>query len=56
MSVMINFPRIKAALNLQGAVDLVQRHDLLAIALLWAMIVAFAAACTWILGHKKVFA
>jgi ABC-type transport system involved in multi-copper enzyme maturation permease subunit len=56
MSVMINFRRIKAALNLQGVVDLVQRHDLLSLVLLWAVIAAMATACNWLLGRKRVFA
>jgi ABC-type transport system involved in multi-copper enzyme maturation permease subunit len=56
MSVILNFRRIKVALNLQGVVDLAQRHDLLALSLLWAIIVGFAAMCPWVLRHKKVFA
>jgi ABC-type transport system involved in multi-copper enzyme maturation permease subunit len=56
MTVMINFSRIKVALNLESAVEFVQRHDLLSLAVLWAMIAAFAAACVWVLGRKRVFA
>ena len=56
MSVIINFGRIKAALNLQRLADLLHRHDLLSLLLLWAMIAGFAAACSWVLRHKRVFA
>jgi len=56
MTVIINFSRIKAALNLQGVVELVQSHNLPSLALLWALIAAFAAACVWVLGRKRVFA
>ena len=56
MSVILNFHRIKVALNLQPLVDLVQRHDLPALFLLWAIIVGLAAMCSWGLGHKRVFA
>jgi ABC-type transport system involved in multi-copper enzyme maturation permease subunit len=56
MSVILNFRRIKVALNLQALVDLLQRHDLLSLVLLWAIIVGFAATCSWVLRHKRVFA
>jgi hypothetical protein len=56
MSVILNFRRIKVALNLQGVVDLAQRHDMLALFLLWAILVGLAAMCSWGLGHKRVFA
>jgi ABC-type transport system involved in multi-copper enzyme maturation permease subunit len=56
MSVMLNFRRIKAALNLQDAVDLAQRHELLSLALLWVIVAGLAGTCSWVLGHKRVFA
>ena len=56
MSAILNFHRIEAALNLQPLVNLVQRHDLLSLALLWAAIAGFAAASCWAMAQKRVFA
>lgn len=56
MSVILNFRRIKVALNLQAFVDLLQHHDLLFLALLWAIIVGCVVTCSWALEHKRVFA
>jgi ABC-type transport system involved in multi-copper enzyme maturation permease subunit len=55
ISAMINFRRIETALNLRGVVELAQRHDLLALGLLWATIVGLAAGCPWVLSRKRVF-
>jgi ABC-type transport system involved in multi-copper enzyme maturation permease subunit len=56
MSAILNFHRIEAALDLQPIVDLLRRHDLLFLSLLWAVIVGFAALSSWALAHKRVFA
>jgi hypothetical protein len=56
MSVIVNFNRIKVALNLEPFVDLLQRHDVLFLALLWAIIAGFVVTCSWTLSHKRVFA
>lgn len=56
MTVILNFHHIMLALNLQGFVDLLHRHDLLFLALLWAIIAGFVAACPWVLRRKRVFA
>jgi hypothetical protein len=56
MSVIINFSRIVAALNLQTLVALLQRHNLLFLALLWALIAGFVQTCCWTLERKRVFA
>jgi ABC-type transport system involved in multi-copper enzyme maturation permease subunit len=56
MSVILNFRRIEAALNLQPAVDLLRSHDVLLLPLIWLLIVGFAAMCSLVLGHKRVFA
>lgn len=56
MSVIINFSRIVVALNLQTLVALLQRHNLLFLALLWALIAGFVQTCCWTLERKRVFA
>jgi hypothetical protein len=56
MSVILNFNRIKLALNLEPFVDLLQRHTLLFLVLLWAIIVGFVVTCCWTLKYKRVFA
>lgn len=56
MSVILNFNRIKVALNLEALVDLLQRNDLLFLALLWVIIAGFVATCCWVLKYKRVFA
>ncbi|MGB9074531.1 MAG: ABC-2 transporter permease [Terriglobales bacterium] len=56
MSVILNFNRIKVALNLGAFVDLLQRNNPLFLALLWAIIVGFVVTCCWVLKYKRVFA
>jgi ABC-2 family transporter protein len=56
MSVILNFKRIEEALNLEPVVAVLQRHDLLFLALLWMIIAGFVTACCWTLTHKRVFA
>ena len=56
MSVILNFNRIKLALNLEPVVGVLQRHDLFFLTLLWMIIVGFVAACCWTLRYKRVFA
>lgn len=55
MSVILNFNRIKLALNLEPFVGVLQRHDLLFLTLLWMIILGFVLTCSWVLGHKRVF-
>jgi ABC-2 family transporter protein len=56
MSVILNFSRIKTALGLGPLVGLLQRHDLLFLMLLWAVIAGFVRTCLWALRHRRVFA
>ena len=56
MTVILNFKRIKVALNLTPFVDLLQRHQALFLALLWAIIARFVVACSWALRRRRVFA
>ena len=56
MSVILNFTRIKVALHLEPLVALLQRHELMLLALLWLIIIGAAITCSWALGHKRIFA
>jgi hypothetical protein len=56
MSVIVNFKRIEIALNLEALVGMLQRNNLLFLALLWLTIAGFVVACCQALRHKRVFA
>jgi ABC-type transport system involved in multi-copper enzyme maturation permease subunit len=56
MSAILNFDRIKAALNLGQFVGLLQRNNFLFLAFLWTIILAFAVTCHQALQRKRVFA
>jgi ABC-2 family transporter protein len=56
MSVMINFNRIEAALNLQAFVAMLRHNNLLLLALLWIIFAGFVLTCCQTLRYKRVFA
>jgi hypothetical protein len=56
MSVLVNLHRIIDALSLQDLAGLLQRQEVFSLFILWLVIAGFAAGCSWVLGHKRVFA
>jgi hypothetical protein len=56
ISVILNFRRIEAALNLQSLVEALLHHDMAFLALLWAVMGALMVTCSWALRRKRVFA